>query len=108
MKKPNIREAINQALSKYQVTIEELEEMYPTDRENTVVMIDGIKWCDYFYVPEEVQTEIIRNWQKKYKTKFGYGWFEMPSTVKSSKYCDLLIGDQTLINNRNELLKIWE
>jgi len=107
MKTPNIREAINQALSKYQVTIEELEEMYVCNICGAPI-IDGLTWYHYFYVPQEVQLEIVKKWQKKYKGKFSIGWFSMPTDRKDSSFYNETIGDQTLINNRNELLKIWD
>jgi hypothetical protein len=106
MKRPNIEEAINKTLEKYQVTIEELIEMYPTNKEG-IVMVDGIYWHDYFYVPDEVQFEVVEKWQKKYKRKFGLCWLEMPSCSKASDYCNKMIDSLTLINNRNELLKVW-
>lgn len=106
MKTPNIREAINQALLKYQVTIEELEEMYPKN-ENNEIIIDGLPWHQYFYVPNKLQNKIVENWEKKNKTLFSFGWFSMPSHIKNSDFYNKKIGDQTLINNRNELLKIW-
>ena len=98
---------INKSLEKYQITIEDLQELYPINNEG-VIMVDGVEWYRYFYVPQFYQEEIVNNFEKKTKIKFGLAWLLMPSGNKDYSNVNKIINDLTLIDNRNELLKVWK
>jgi hypothetical protein len=106
-RKEKLISVINKSLERYQITIEDLQELYPTNNEG-VIMIDGVEWYRYFYVPQFYQEEIVNNFEKKTKINFGLAWLLMPSGNKDCEGVNKIIDSLTLINNRNELLKVWE
>jgi hypothetical protein len=102
-----LRSVINKSLERYQITIEDLHELYPTNNKN-VVMIDGVEWYRYFCVPQFYQDEIVNSFERKTKINFGLAWLLMPSGNKDCEGVNKIIDSLALINNRNELLKVWE
>ena len=102
-----LRSVINKSLERYQITIEDLQELYPTNNEG-VVMIDGVEWYRYFCVPQFYQDEIVNSFERKTKINFGLAWLLMPSGNKDCDEVNKIIDSLALINNRNELLKVWE
>jgi hypothetical protein len=102
-----LKSVINKSLERYQITIEDLQELYPTNNEG-VVMIDGVEWYRYFCVPQFYQDEIVNSFERKTKINFGLAWLLMPSGNKDCDEVNKIIDSLALINNRNELLKVWE
>jgi hypothetical protein len=106
--KKHILEVVNDMLLPYKITFQDLEDEYYTDKEG-IITIDGVRWCDYFYVPQFYQEYVVKKWEQKYKTKFGMNWLNMPNGYKINQADKILYDKSTkLWINRKQLIKVWE
>jgi hypothetical protein len=101
IKRDIFREIVDKMLFPYQITVQEILEEYPDNK------IDGLEWYLYFYVPKEVQDEILAPYIKK--KQFHPLWFlGLPIDFKNPTWLDGVIKDPVLINNRNKMIEAYE
>lgn len=95
-----LRKVIDKMLLPYQITLSDLEDEYPKDKDG-VILVDGIPWFLYFYIPYSKEQIIIK------KTK---GWKPImglytPSNLKRNwGEIKLLKNHKQLWANRNKII----
>lgn len=95
-KKHKFNKIVNQLLAPYQITIEEIYEEYGPKPE-----IDGVDWFMYFYVPKEIENEIII----KHSINSFISLY-LPTNVKNNWQIEEILKKNTLLwVNREKLIK---
>jgi hypothetical protein len=99
-KKDVLMEIVDKMLFPYQITAQDILDEYPNTK------IDGVEWYLYFYVPEEIQDEIIAPYIKK--KQFNPLWWVWFPISKKYDWINKKIKDPVLINNRNKIIEAYE